>query len=207
MNLRRLSRESAVVLAITTLAHPESAGAQSSAARFEVGAQVASTKSSQFDDTDTGLGGRISWHPAGWVAAEAEINGYPGNFPGQRPFSRGRMEGLFGATVGRSLGRMRPFGKLRPGFVMFRESSEPFACILIFPPPLACALASGRTLLALDVGGGVEVSATPKTFVRVDAGDLMMKYPGPVFEAASRQRQDAFFSHNFRFAAGVGWRF
>jgi len=90
---------------------------------------------------------------------------------------------------------------------MFRELSEPFACILIFPPPLACALASGRTLFALDVGGGVEVYATPKTFVRVDAGDLLLKYPGPVFDNTLTAQQNGFFSHNFRFAAGAGWRF
>jgi hypothetical protein len=105
------------------------------------------------------------------------------------------------------LGSVRPFGKLRPGFVTFRESSEPFACILIFPPPLACALSAGQTVFALDIGGGVEVYATPRTFVRVDAGDLLMKYPGPVFDAANSQRRDAFYSHNFRFSAGAGWRF
>ena len=153
------------------------------------------------------LGARISWYPTRWIGAEAEINGYPGDFPGQRPFSGGRLEGLFGATVGATFGSVRPFGKLRPGFVTFRESSEPFACILIFPPPLACTLASGQTMFALDIGGGVEVYATPKTFVRVDAGDLLMKYPGPVFDAANSPRRDGFFSHNFRFAAGAGWRF
>ena len=206
MNLRD---RTAIVLTIAALvvARPDSAGAQSSPARFELGGQVASTNSSQFDETDVGAGARISWHPTGWLGAEAEINGYPGNFPGQRAFSRGRVEGLFGATVGGSFGSVRPFGRLRPGFVTFRKSPEPFACILIFPPPLACTLASGRTLFALDIGGGVEVYATPKTFVRVDAGDLLMKYPGPVFDTTLTARQRAFFSHNFRFAAGAGVRF
>jgi hypothetical protein len=196
-----------LTLAALLIARPDSAGAQSRPARFELGAQVASTSSSQFDETDVGLGARVSWHPAGWIGTEAEINGYPGDFPGQGPFSRGRVEGLFGATVGGRVGSVRPFGKLRPGFVIFRESSEPFACILIFPPPLACTLASGQTLFAVDIGGGVEAYPTPKTFVRVDAGDLLMKYSGPVFDNTGTQRQGAFFSHNFRFAAGAGWRF
>jgi hypothetical protein len=207
---RQLTDRRAIVAVIATtllLARPDSAAAQSAATRFEIGAHVASTSSSQFDETDAGLGARISWHPAGWIGADAELSGYPGNFPGQRPFSRGRVEGLFGATVGRTIGNVRPFGKLRPGFLTFRESSEPFACILIFPPPLACTLASGQTLFALDIGGGVEVYATPKTFVRVDVGDLLLRYPGPVFDAADRAVQDSFFSHNFRFAAGAGWRF
>jgi hypothetical protein len=189
------------------VARPESAGAQSSSPRFDVGAQVASTRSSQFDETDVGLGARLSWHPAGWLGVEAEVNGFPGEFPGQRPFSRGRVEGLFGATVGSRFGMVRPFGRLRPGFVSFRESSEPFACILIFPPPLACTLAAGRTLFAVDIGGGIEVQATPTTFLRVDAGDLMMKYPGPVLDNANLSREGSFFGNNFRFAAGAGWRF
>jgi hypothetical protein len=198
----------AIVLILAALiARADSARAQSSPARFELGAQVASTVSSQFDETDVGLGARVSWHPAGWVGIEAEVNGYPGNFPGRQPFSRGRVEGLFGATVGGTFGSVRPFGRLRPGFATFRESAEPFACILIFPPPLQCALASGRTLFALDIGGGVEVYTTPKTFVRVDAGDLLLKYPGPVFDNNRTARDDAFFSHNFRFAAGAGLRF
>jgi hypothetical protein len=204
-----LRDRSAVILTIAALvvARPDSAGAQSSPARLELGGQVATTRSTQFDTTDVGLGARVSWHPAGWIGTEAELNGYPGNFPDQRPFSRGRVEGLFGATVGGRFGAVRPFGKLRPGFVMFRESPEAFACILIFPPPLACALASGRTLFALDIGGGLEVYATPKTFFRVDAGDLLMKYPGPVFDDTLTAQQSGFFSHNFRFAAGAGLRF
>jgi hypothetical protein len=203
------SSGSAIILSIMTIAvaRPGSASAQSSSPRFDVGAQVASTRSSQFDKTDVGLGARLSWHPAGWLGVEAELNGFPGEFPGQRPFSRGRVEGLFGATVGSRFGIVRPFGRLRPGFVSFRESSEPFACLLIFPPPLACTLAAGRTLFAVDIGGGIEVQATPKTFLRVDAGDLMMKYPGPVLDNAKLSREASFFGNNFRFAAGAGWRF
>jgi hypothetical protein len=185
---------------------PDSARAQPSPTRIELGVQVVSTVSSQFDDSAVGLGARVSWHPTAWVGVDAEVNGYPQDCPGQHPFSRGRVEGLFGATVGNRLGRVRPFGRLRPGFVTFRESPGPFACIAIFPPPLSCTLASGRTVFALDLGGGVELYATPNTFVRVDAGDLLLKYPGPVFDANLTARQ-AFFSHDFRFAAGAGVRF
>jgi len=200
---------SAVVLTIMTIvvARPDWAGAQTSSARLEVGGQVASTRSSQFDETDVGFGARLSWLPVGWVGVEAEVNDYPGDFPGQRPFSRGRVEGLFGATMGGRFGHVRPFGRLRPGFVSFREASEPFACILIFPPPLACTLAAGTTLLAVDIGGGVEVQATPRTFFRVDAGDLLLKYPGTVLDNNGMARQGSFFSSNFRFAAGAGWKF
>ena len=199
----------AIVCAFAGLivAPPDPALAQSTSDRFELGVQVSSATSSQFDATDVGLGGRFAWHPVEPVGIESEINLYPADFPDQRPFSRGRVEGLFGVTVGPLFGRLRPFARLRSGFLNIREAPQPFPCILIFPPPLSCALASGRTLVAFDIGGGVEVFATPKTFVRIDAGDRVLKYPGPVFARNFTRRDDAFFSHDFRFAAGAGLRF
>ncbi len=139
----------AVVIAIAgfVVARPDPAVAQSRPDRVEVGVQVSSAISSQFDRTDLGLGGRLSWHPIGLIG------------------------------------------------------------ILIFPPPLSCELASGRTLLAFDIGGGVEMFATRQTFVRVGVGDRLLKYPGPVFDNTRAKREDAFFSHDFRFAAGAGLRF
>lgn len=175
---------------------------------FELGVQLASAQSGQFDAADTGIGGRIGWQPIPLVGLEAELNVYPRGFPDGRPFSRTRVEGLFGATAGVTLGRVRPFARLRPGFVDVQEAPDPFPCILIYPPPLACALAAGRTLFALDAGGGVAVALTPRTFVRVDVGDRLVRYPGPVLETDPRRiHRDAFFGHDFRFATGVGLRF
>lgn len=175
--------------------------------RFEAGAQIVAAKSGEFDANDIGIGGRFSWQPTNLIGAETEMNVYPRRFPANRSaaFSRGRIEGLFGATVGPRLGSIRPFAKLRPGFVTFRGNT--IACILIFPPPLSCQLAEGRTVFALDVGGGIELVAGPRTFIRVDAGDRLMKYPGPSFRGGGRVAQDDFFSHDFRMSAGAGVRF
>jgi hypothetical protein len=68
-------------------------------------------------------------------------------------------------------------------------------------------LASGRTLPAFDVGGGVELFLRGRTFVRVEAGDRLLKYPGPVFDNGRRRRDAGFYSHDFRFSAGAGLRF
>jgi outer membrane protein with beta-barrel domain len=194
----------AAVVAMSAAASP--AAAQTRERHLEVAVQVPSSISSEFDTTDVGLGGRAGWRPGGWLGVEAELDVYPLDFPGPSSFSAGRVEALFGATIGRGHGGVRPFARLRPGFMQFHAASGPFPCLAIFPPPLSCTLAAGRTVFALDAGGGVEIDATPRAFVRFDVGDLMLKYPGPSLDQRF-ERRDSFFSHDFRFAAGAGLRF
>ncbi len=196
-----------VAIAVLAMSGPRPAAAQSSDHRVQVGVQVAAPISSEFDRADVGVGGRLSWHPAPLLGLEAEVDLYPRDFAGRPAFSRGRIEGLFGATVGPRLGAVRPFARLRAGFLTFREAPEPLACILIFPPPLACELAGGRTVPAYDVGGGIELFTTARAFLRIDVGDRLLKYPGPVFDSRRRMHDRAFLSHDFRFAAGGGLRF
>jgi len=192
-----------LLLAGLLVAWSDSAVAQSSPSRFEVGAQLSTAVWNEFDETDIGVGGRFAWHPIGTVGIEAEINVYPEEFA----FSSSRVEGLFGVTVGPRFDRVRPFAKLRSGFLTVGDAPRPFACVLIYPPPLSCELASGRTLATFDLGGGVEVSLTPRTFVRLDAGDRLVKYPGPVIDRDRVVQDDSFFGHDFRFAIGAGLRF
>lgn len=190
-----------VVIAILLACFAAPAAAQGHA---EVAAQFVAARSSEFDATDTGVGARFTWAPAALIGADAEVNFFPNDFVGRTPFSRSRTEGLFGVTAGPRLGPIRPFAKLRPGFLNFR--SRPTVCILIFPPPLSCQL-GGRTLFALDVGGGVELFPGGRMAIRIDAGDRMLKYPGPSFRTGGVISQKDFYSHDFRFSAGAGVRF
>jgi hypothetical protein len=172
--------------------------------RFDVGAQVAVARSSEFDATDTGIGGWFSWHPTALIGADAEMTLYPAAFPNKNGFSRSRIEGLFGVIVGPRFGGIRPFARFRPGFVAFR--GRPVPCIAIFPPPLSCEL-DGRTVFAVDVGGGVEVLTGARLLLRFDAGDRLLKYPGPAFRGGGRAVTDDFYSHDFRMSVGAGVRF
>jgi hypothetical protein len=196
-----------VVAFVIAFLWPDPAAAQTGEYHFQVGVQLEGAVSSEFDSTDIGVGGRLSWHPTSFLGAEGQLALFPSGFPDGVAFSRRRVEGLFGVTVGPRVGALRPFAKVRPGFVTFSKAAEPIACILIFPPPLSCALASGETVFALDVGGGVELSVGNRTFVRVDAGDRLVRYPGPAFDSDRQIRDDAFFSHDFRFSVGGGLRF
>jgi hypothetical protein len=194
-------------LVLFVLCCSRSASAQSAQSRFQLGGQFVGAVSNEFDSTDFGVGGRFSWHPMPLIGAEAEVNFYPSDFADEPAFSGSRVEGLFGVTVGPQIGQLRPFAKVRPGFVTYREAPGSFPCPLIFPVPVSCQLASGETVFALDVGGGVEWFPTARTFVRVDAGDRILKYQGPVRDQDFTIREDGFFTHDFRFAIGGGVRF
>ena len=68
-------------------------------------------------------------------------------------------------------------------------------------------MAAGGTRAIFDVGGGLEVFAGERTFVRVDAGDRMVRLPAPTFVDGLNLRETAFFSHDFRLSVGGGLRF
>ena len=171
-----------------------------------VSANLLYARSSEFETTSVGIGGLVAWRPVPVLGIEAALGAYPADFPGEGPFSSGQVEGLFGVTARLSFERVRPFAKARAGFLAFRESSRPIACIAIFPPPLSCTLAAGRTLPVLEIGGGTEIELTRRTFVRIDAADRILKYPGPVF-SRGRSFSDGFRRHDFSVTVGAGLRF
>ncbi len=195
------------VLALALLLTSQHVSAQTAASQFQVGIHLAVVNSSEFDKSDVGVGGLLSWRPRGVFGADSEVTFYPFDFADDPAFSSSRIEGLFGVTIGPRVGRIRPFAKFRPGFVRFAEAPEPFACIAIFPPPLACQLAAGHTAFALDIGGGVEFQRSGNSFLRIDAGDRAVKYPGPVIDTDGTVQDESFFSHDFRFQIGGGLRF
>jgi len=178
------------------------------ARRAEAAVHVAAGALPQFEGSDFGVGGRLAWHADDLFTFEGELTVFPGEYPDSVvAFSRRRVEGLFGLTAGLRFGVLRPFAKFRAGFLDVQAAEQPFPCILIFPPPLACTLAGGRTLPAFDIGGGIQVDVTSGTFIRVEAGDRLLKYPAPAIDGDGVPQDEDFYGHGLRFAAGVGVRF
>jgi hypothetical protein len=174
---------------------------------FAASVEFASSRWSEFDSADIGIGGRFTVMAGSVVGVDAEGVWYPSDFPDQVSFSRRRVEGLFGVTVGPRLNRIRPFVKAAAGFLKVGATPGGFACIAIFPPPLACLLAGGDTLPAYEFGGGVEMTATNRTFLRVDLTDRMLKYPGPTLGENFERRDEGFFGHALRVAIAAGIKF
>jgi hypothetical protein len=180
---------------------------QAAAQSFEAGAHFSSARWSEFDGVDNGLGGRLTWTPSAVIGIDAEVTWYPSDFPDGIAFTRRRTEGLFGATIGPRLNRVRPFAKAAAGFLSVGATPGAFACIAIFPPPLNCQLAGGDTLPAYEIGGGVAIDMTGRTFVRVDIADRILKYPGPTFDSNFELRDEGYLGHALRFTVGAGFRF
>ena len=175
---------------------------------FEAGVHLVASQWSEFDGADLGVGGRLTWKPITAIGVDADLSWYPGEFPSEGvPFSEQRFEGLFGITVGPRLNRIRPFAKVAAGFLQTNGTQERIICIAIFPPPLNCLMAANQTLTAFEFGGGVELDATDRTFVRVDVTDRMLEYPGPTITRDLEIRDDGFYGHALRFTIGGGVRF
>jgi hypothetical protein len=69
-------------------------------------------------------------------------------------------------------------------FGLAARRDAPFSCVATFPPPLSCTLAGGRTLFALNAGGGVELFPSPRTVFRATISDRIVRYPGPAFDTS-----------------------
>lgn len=176
--------------------------------RIEIGGHLAMTDQNQLDTTDLGFGGRFGAQVSSLFGIEGEVSFYPSDVPDGVPVTRSRLEGLFGVKVGPRLDRFSVFGKVRPGFVRFGSAPEPVACIAIFPPPLNCILAGGETVLALDLGGGIELYPTERVVLRVDVSSLLLDYPGPAF-ARGREAfgEGGSWKGNLRLTFGAGLTF
>jgi hypothetical protein len=175
--------------------------------KLEVGAQLAVTDLDELETTDVGFGGRFGFRATELLTFEGELNFFPSDIPDEVPVTSSRFEGLFGVKIGPRFDRFSVFGKVRPGFVQFGEAPAPFPCIAIYPPPLSC-IVGGKTVFALDLGGGVELYPTERSFVRFDVSDLMLAVQGPssigIEEAFI---EGGFWGHNLRISIGAGFRF
>jgi hypothetical protein len=186
-----------------------------------------STVISNSREIQPGFGGRFGYNLTNNIAVEAELNFFPvaNSFSAPDIFKGGhKIEGLFGVKVGTHFNKVGIFGKVRPGFLYASKGDlQPRAntlCIAIFPPPAGCFETIGKSSLAVDLGGVVEVYPTKRTLIRLDAGDTIVRLgernvsavlnPAPGILSPSYVtviRAPAETTHSFQGSIGIGFRF
>jgi outer membrane protein with beta-barrel domain len=189
----------------------ESALAQSQS-RFEVGAQVSTLRLTDFDATNSGLGGRASFDLSRWLAIEGELNFFPRDrvevesSPGPAAdirigYSRTRFEGFAGPKIGLRRDKYGLFGKIQPGFA--RLTDKGVSCVdeacarmlfLLAPPEY-------HTEFAMNLGGVFEFYPSPRIVTRLDLGTTLIRH------RSFAPPCDDCTSSNFSSRVGVGFRF
>lgn len=178
-----------------------------SAQLFEAGFNITTAQWSEFDGTDYGIGGRLTFRPLRFIGFDADLAWYLQEFPEAPEFSAGRFEGLFGVTLGPQLGGLRPFVKAAYGFLNSSAAPEPFPCIAIFPPTIYCVMAEGHSMPAFEFGGGLQFDVSSRGFIRVDIGSRWLRYPGPAIDTDLERRDSNFWGARSRISFGGGVKF
>jgi hypothetical protein len=187
-------------------ANAASASASDAERRWDAAVELAAADLSALEESAVGVGVRLSFRAARWVALDAGVGLAPADL-GDPPFSASQAELLAGVRIGPS---PRPWGGylgLRAGFVRYAAAPEPIACIAIFPPPLACELSAGATPLAVQLGAGFERLLGSRGLIRVEIGDRIVRLPGPSFDAGGEARFEDFWSHEPRLGVSLALRF
>lgn len=183
--------------------------AQASDRNLELGGHVAALRLSEFGVTDTGIGPTVAWRLSPIVALDGALTWFPGNngTVNVRMERQERVLGLVGARSAVRRGTLELFGRARAGFLRF-SSIEGAACIAItiVPLPLECQIATGYTAFATDLGGGVGIDIGRSGQLRIEAGDLMVRYGHDAYRS-NMELSDGFTSHNLQVSAGLRWRF
>ncbi len=199
-----------LLLVVTTFAPV--AVAQSPKDKIEIGVQSTSLTlvhpDVAFDETQGGVGARITYNLNRSIAAEAEINFFP-----QKQFilnaDGNAIQAQFGAKIGKRFEKWGLFGKVRPGFLSVDRVAS------LIPgqqlPNVPNFTIERENFFTLDAGGVLELYPSRRTVVRFEAGDTVVRHPPQftqvsIFDPTVVLVRPAKFKHNFQFTAGVAFR-
>jgi outer membrane scaffolding protein for murein synthesis (MipA/OmpV family) len=176
--------------ALVTIVSAQNAQAQSRSEtpKIEIGGHYTLLRFSDFDQSDSGVGSRITYNASDNFSLETEFNFFPErrvNFANLTSGDSRRMQGLFGAKYGVRTEKFGIFGKIRPGFIRFGEGE-------VIP-------GSAATEFALDIGGVVELYPTRPVALRFDIGNTLVRF--------GSLGGDGFTSNNLQITTGVAFRF
>src|SRR5438046_1055410 len=216
-----INRSALIVVAALIVCWAAVASGQTAAEKVELGAQF--TSFTLFPPvregfqppnvTEPGFGGRLTYNLTKRLAIDSELNFFPNKNVFQFLGERRALQGQFGVTWGKRFKKFGVFAKARPGFlsvgaVFFYEPGASLDTCFGFSIPNARI--ARRTHLTVDLGGIFEFYPSPRTIVRFDAGDTIVRYGQsfePInFDSAHLTTAPAELKHNLQFSAGVAFR-
>ena len=197
-----------IPLLLTIVTFASVAVAQSKKDKIEIGVQSTSLSlfhpDFPFDDTQIGVGGRVTYNFNRSIAAEAEINFFP-----QKQIvltaDGNAIQAQFGVKVGKRFDKFGLFGKVRPGFLSVDRVGS------YIPGTNFQVRIERQAFFTVDAGGVLELYPSRRTVVRFEAGDTVIRHPA-LFGSTSflsptvELLRPAKFNHNFQFTAGVAFR-
>lgn len=189
--------------------------------KLEIGTQFSLTRLRDLQETDPGMGLRVTYNLTNTIAAEAEFNYFGKNLSVTVPnggggttdltYSQSRTQGLVGVKYTFLRGdKFGIGGKLRPGFMRF-NGSGPGGIDAFLPNgnlsgnPLS-QIAGGYTSFAMDIGGVLEYYPSRNTMVRFDLGDTIIRLKG-LFPSNDGGVSNGIYSNNLQLNVGFGFRF
>jgi hypothetical protein len=164
-------------------------------------------RNNQFDQTYAFIGGRFGYNINQHIALEGE-----GNYIPKRNFSEveqsRKAQFLAGLKVGIRREKFGLFAKARPGVMHLSRLPSHTTCTLPTPTNPICSEES-QTNFALDLGGVLEYYPSPRTIVRIDAGNTLVRFKeaGPTQFFMGVRVTPAETTHNFQASIGFSFRF
>jgi hypothetical protein len=197
-----------IPLLLTIITCASVAVAQSKKDKIEIGVQSTSLSlfhpDFAFDETQTGIGGRVTYNFNRSIAAEAEINFFP-----QKQIvltaDGNAIQAQFGVKAGKRFEKFGVFGKVRPGFLSVDRVGS------FVPGSNFLVKIERQAFFTVDTGGVLELYPSRRTVVRFEAGDTVLRHPARfgqtlIINPTVELLRPAKFKHNFQFTAGVSFR-
>lgn len=196
------------VLLVTLILWPAIATGQD-ARPVDLGIEVTTVQLSEFDLTDTGVGGRATWWFAPTVAIDAGLSWFHGSTDSVDPLIRqARLLGVVGVKTVASWRRVEFSGQARPGFLRFAKQDH-VVCIAVssFPTPLPCQVATGYTGLVVDfsAGASITLNGSGRARLSIEIGDLVVRYGLDAYRS-NGEVTDGVLTQNFIVHVGFAWR-
>jgi hypothetical protein len=150
-------------------------------------------------------GGFLSYRLAEYMQADIAFNAFTGSVEPATAWEGGRaMQGLAGVKLGRRLGHVGLFAKIRAGVVSHSAAIRTFRTTTHRTQET-----SRSTFPALDIGGVVEVDTSSRTFLRFEGGSVASFFRSrtTITNGETNTLDAAPAADGLQMSVGVGWRF